>query len=113
MKRQATHFNTHLGGEARETQQVLGVTAKLARQIDHRTGAAEGDPQQQLRVLGITRKLPHLVRIVSDEGTYTVIHGVTDVLIPLDGMCMNTALRIRTQTMNEVHLTRCRQIEKT
>ena len=112
VKRQSTHLDADVGGEPRQAQQVLRIAAELAREIAHRSRAAEGHPQEQLRAVGVTLELADLVRVVRHERAHAEMQGVADVHVALDRVGVDASLGRYAQALYELHLARRGQIEE-
>ena len=112
VERQSLGREPEVVGAARERQQLLGVAAELAREIRHRTRAAEGDPQQQRRTIGIGHELTQLVGVVGHEYAHPAIERGADVDIPFDGVGVDAERRIDAHARDQLHLAGGRKIEK-
>src|SRR5690606_21481173 len=111
MGRQSAHAHAEPAAGLDELEHCAGLAAELARQIDHRTGAAEGHSQQKLGALAITAELADFVRVVGDERGYAVAQGVADVAVALYRMRVHAALRRHARRLDQLHLAGRGQIE--
>src|SRR6185312_6654530 len=112
MERQAAYVHAKPRREAGQRYGVFRVAPELARQIAHRTGAAERHAQQQLRAPGVRLELAHFIGVVGDEDAHAEFERVANIAVALDRMGVDAALRIEAEPLHELHFARRREIEE-
>ena len=92
-------------GQARELEQVFGITAEFARQIDDGARRPERHAQEQLCLVAVTLELAHFVGVVGDERLHAEVQRIADIDVALDGMRMDAARRVDAELRDELGFT--------
>ena len=100
-----------LRGERQQIRDRLRLAAEFARQVAHRIGAAEGDPNQQRGAGSEIDELAQLIRIVDDESRHAERQRGADVAVALDRMRMDAALGGHAEAAHQVDFAVGREIE--
>src|SRR5450631_714097 len=91
VKRQSVYIDAQLGGETVEIRNRFRIAAKLARQVDLRVGAAEGNADQHRATAAKLSEFTQLVWIVDDEAGHAKAQSCAYVAVTLDRMAVNAA----------------------